>query len=61
MRADAFKDEGVAFDSEVEAPAAVDPRLPNVSRLIVFFGVKTRMVQVARQVAELLQKAALDV
>jgi hypothetical protein len=61
MRADAFKDEGVAFDSEVEAPPPLTLACQMSRASSYFCGVKTRMVQVARQVAELLQKAALDV
>ena len=46
MRNDLGDDVRVAYDSEVETPTAVDPRLPFVFSLAVFLGAQRRVVEV---------------
>ena len=43
MGDDLFNDVGIARDSEIETPVAVDSRLPQARRFVIFLGAEGRM------------------
>ena len=47
---------GIAFNSEVEAPIAIDPGLPHVEGIVVFLGVKRWMLEIVFKKLNLFEK-----
>ncbi len=50
----------VAFDAEVKAPPPVDPSLPDIAGLIVFFGMKGRVAEILNQKGDAAVNRLLD-
>jgi len=60
VRPDRVDDIGVALDGKIKAPTSIDPGLPDVALLIVFFGPQGRVTQVLDEKLKLSVKGHLD-
>ena len=60
VRPDRVDNIGVALDGKIKAPTSIDPGLPEVALLIVFFGAQGRMPQVLEEKLKLSVKGLLD-
>ena len=50
----------VAFDAEIKSPPPVDPGLPDIAGLIVFFGMKGRVAEILNQEGDAAVNCPLD-
>ena len=60
MRDDIADEIGVARNTEIKAPAPVDPGLPHVLSLMVFLGVQRRMIEVVKKEPQFVLEGALN-
>ena len=49
-------DADIALDDEIKAPIPIDPGLPDIIGFVIFLGVQRRVLEIANEISDLLEK-----